>query len=155
MSTNSWIQKNTYKPLEQVKHEHPVFLPNKGQQLTLSWIPNPQQSWLSDLRWGPCMVPLLSTAGVQTPGLTVVPLGERRCSEASPLGAPRKGEQKGGRLKNPEGGSYEENRPSHTMFTELYSSKGHSDHCQALKKDAGGGRRMKPAPVRKLSVTIP
>ena len=46
------------------------------------------------------MVTLLSTDGVQTPGLTVVPLGERRLLVTSgPLGAPRKGEKKEGGLK--------------------------------------------------------
>ena len=42
------------------------------------------------------MVTLLSKAGVQTPGLTVAPLGERRILvTAVHLGAPRKGELRG------------------------------------------------------------
>ena len=42
------------------------------------------------------MVTILSTAGVQSPGLTVAPLGKRRLLvTTSPLGAPRKGEQNG------------------------------------------------------------
>ena len=42
------------------------------------------------------MVTLLSTAGVQTPGITVAPLGERRILVTSGLlGAPRKGKLKG------------------------------------------------------------
>ena len=41
------------------------------------------------------MVTLISTAGVQTPGLTVAPLGERRLLvTAGTLVAPRKGELK-------------------------------------------------------------
>ena len=76
------------------------------------------------------MVTLLSTAGVQTPGLTVVPLGERRLLVTSgPLGVPRKGERKGGRFKNPEGGIDEANRPSRAMFPDIYSSKEHIAHC--------------------------
>ena len=47
------------------------------------------------------MVTLLSTAGVQTPRLTMVPLGERRLLvRAVPLGAPRQEEKKGEGLKN-------------------------------------------------------
>ena len=48
---------------------------------------------------------------------------------AGSLGVPRKGERKGGKVKNPEGGSDEANRPSRTMFSDQYSSKGHSSHC--------------------------
>ena len=51
------------------------------------------------------------------PGLTVAWLGERRLLVTTgPLGAPRKGDIKGGGVKTPEGGSNEANRPSHTMF---------------------------------------
>ena len=46
------------------------------------------------------MITLLSTAGLQTPGLTLEPLGERRLLlTAGPLGAPRKGYRKGEGLK--------------------------------------------------------
>ena len=47
------------------------------------------------------MVTLLSTAGVQTPGLTLDPLREiRLLVTAVPLGPPRKGELKGKGKKN-------------------------------------------------------
>ena len=72
-----------------------------------------------------------------------------------PLGAPRKGEQKGGMLKKIEGGIDKENQPSRTMFPDLYSSKGHSAHCLSLKQPPGGGQRTKPDSVRKRSITIP
>ena len=66
------------------------------------------------------MVTLISTAKVQTPGLTVAPLGERRLLvTVTPLGAPRNRERKGGRLKTPEVGSDEANQPSHSMFPEM------------------------------------
>ena len=74
---------------------------------------------------------------------------------SGPLGAPRKGERKGGRLKKPDGGSDESNQPSRTMFPDLYSYKGHSAHCIALKQDPGGGQRTKSDSVRNRSVTIP
>ena len=49
------------------------------------------------------MVTLLSTAGVQTPGLTVALLGYRRLLVTSvPLEAPRKGKIKG-EVKKPRG----------------------------------------------------
>ena len=102
------------------------------------------------------MVTLLSTAGVQTPGLTLIPLGERRILvRAVPLGAPRKVDKEGGRLKNPEGRSDEANRPSRTVFPKMYSSKEQSAHCRALKKDPGRGQRTKSDSMIKRSVTIP
>ena len=56
---------------------------------------------------------------------------------AGPLGAPRKGERKGGGVKKPEGVSEEANLPSRTMFPDLYISKVHSAHFQSLKQDHG------------------
>ena len=92
-----WIKKNTYNSHKQDNSEHPVILPNKVQPVTLSWIPNLQQSWLRDSRQIPFMVALLSTSGVQTPGLTVALIGERRFLVTNgPLGEPRKAEIKGG-----------------------------------------------------------
>ena len=72
-----------------------------------------------------------------------------------PLGAPRKREQKGGRLKNLKGGSDKANRPSRTVLPDLYSFKGHSAHCQALKQYPGRVQRTKYDSMIKRSVTIP
>ena len=47
---------------------------------------------------------------------------------ADTLGAPRKVDRKGGRLKNPEGGSDEANWHSRTIFPALYIPKEHSAH---------------------------
>ena len=74
--------KEQTQPYETVKRESTSVLPNKVQPLTLSCIPNPQLSWLINLRWRPCVVTLLSTAGVLTPGLTVFLLGDRRHSDS-------------------------------------------------------------------------
>ena len=78
------IQKNKHKPCEQVKSERPIFLTNKGQPMILSWVPNPHQSLLRNSQRGLCMVTLLYTAVVLTPGLTVVLLGESRRSDGRP-----------------------------------------------------------------------
>ena len=83
-----------------MKRERPVILPKKVQLMTLIWILNPQQRWLSDSWQGPCMVTLLSISGVQIPVLTVVPLGKRTIVVTTgPLGAPRIGERKRGGAK--------------------------------------------------------
>ena len=74
---------------------------------------------------------------------------------AGPLGLPRKGERKVGGFKNPEGGSDEANRLIRTVFTNMYSSKGHISHFRYLKQDAGGVQITKPTPVIKGFVTIP
>ena len=49
--------------------------------------------------------------------------------------------RKGGRFINPEGGSDGENRPSHTVFAELFSPKVHNKRFSALKKDACRGQQ--------------
>ena len=55
--------------------------------------------------------------------------------------SPRKGEKKGGEVKNPEIGSDEANWPSRIIFPDLYLSKQHIAHCQSLKQDVDGGLR--------------
>ena len=71
------------------------------------------------------------------------------------LGVPRKVDQKGGKFKNPEGGSDEANQNSPTVLIELCSSKGRIADCQFLKQDDGRVKRTKTSPLRKGSVTIP
>ena len=79
--------------------ERPVILPNKILLLTLSWILNLQRSLLRNYWWRPCIITLLSTSGVLTPGLTVVQLGEKRCSDGRPPWSAYEGIAKRGKVK--------------------------------------------------------